>query len=247
MHGFPSSRLEFAPNHLAAWRAGLRVLSPDRPAVGLSDPAPDPTPEGWAADVAELADALGVDRFTVLTWSAGGPYAAACASTLAARVTAFAVVAGMPPRLAGTAPRRGEPLRPWRDLAVAWVMRRVGRAAPGRLVALIERTLPACDREIMARPAIRQNETRNLREAFRQPGCRSLREILLRARRLGIERVPPEIPAAIWAGALDRNVPVTNAPRWGEVMPHATANVLPRAGHLIFYSHADDVLTWIAL
>jgi pimeloyl-ACP methyl ester carboxylesterase len=40
----------------------------------------------WADDVAELAEALEIDRFAVAGTSSGGPYALACAVKLPARV-----------------------------------------------------------------------------------------------------------------------------------------------------------------
>jgi pimeloyl-ACP methyl ester carboxylesterase len=40
----------------------------------------------WAGDVAELADALEINRFAVVGTSSGGPYALACAVSLPARV-----------------------------------------------------------------------------------------------------------------------------------------------------------------
>jgi pimeloyl-ACP methyl ester carboxylesterase len=45
----------------------------------------------WPSDVAELADALGIDRFGVVGWSAGGPYAAACTARMPARLTGVGI------------------------------------------------------------------------------------------------------------------------------------------------------------
>ena len=53
------------------------MISPDRPGIGLSDPKPGRTVLDWAADVSELAEHLGLQRFSVMGWSMGGPYAAA--------------------------------------------------------------------------------------------------------------------------------------------------------------------------
>jgi pimeloyl-ACP methyl ester carboxylesterase len=39
----------------------------------------------------ELAEALGIDRFGVVGWSAGGPYAAACAALIADRLTGVGI------------------------------------------------------------------------------------------------------------------------------------------------------------
>jgi pimeloyl-ACP methyl ester carboxylesterase len=51
---------------------GVRLISPDRPGIGLSDPQPDRTIRDWADDIADLLDQLGVDRFAVMGWSMVG-------------------------------------------------------------------------------------------------------------------------------------------------------------------------------
>ena len=49
-----------------AERAGVRLISPDRPGIGLSDPLAGRNMLDWADDIAELLDQLGVDRFAVV-------------------------------------------------------------------------------------------------------------------------------------------------------------------------------------
>lgn len=46
----------------------------------------------WPSDVVSLADALGIERFAVVGWSSGGPYAGSCAALLAQRLTGVAIV-----------------------------------------------------------------------------------------------------------------------------------------------------------
>ena len=87
-HGTPSSRLDFAPTDGVARRLGVRVIAPDRPGHGGSSPVRGRTLAGGAADIVELADHLGLDRFAVLGFSGGGPHAFACASQLGDRVSA---------------------------------------------------------------------------------------------------------------------------------------------------------------
>jgi pimeloyl-ACP methyl ester carboxylesterase len=96
-HGWVSSRLEFGPNHETARSLGARVISIDRPGCGLSDFKPGRKILDWPDDVAELADALGIDRFAVSGWSFGGPYVVACAYKIPHRLTAAGIIAGTTP------------------------------------------------------------------------------------------------------------------------------------------------------
>ena len=73
------------------------MIAPDRPGHGLSDFQGDRTYLDWSTDVSELADQLGIDRFAVLGWKPGGPYAAAVAHGIPERLTVAAIVAGEAP------------------------------------------------------------------------------------------------------------------------------------------------------
>jgi pimeloyl-ACP methyl ester carboxylesterase len=70
----------------------VRLLTVDRPGIGGSDVLPGRTFASWPGDVLELADALGVGKFGVVGWSAGGPYAAVCAARIPTRLTGVGVV-----------------------------------------------------------------------------------------------------------------------------------------------------------
>ncbi len=96
-HGGFSSRLDAAPAHEAAVAAGVRLVSPDRPGMGLSTYQPGRRLIDWPADVEHLTRSLDIDRFAVMGWSAGGPYAAVCAAKLRGRVTAAALLSSSVP------------------------------------------------------------------------------------------------------------------------------------------------------
>ncbi len=96
-HGGPGSRLEgFIFDDLNR-QLGIRMIALDRPGYGLSDFQQDRTYLDWPNDVGELADHLGIERFAVLGWSSGGPYAAVVAHQLPERVAAALIVAGEGP------------------------------------------------------------------------------------------------------------------------------------------------------
>ena len=68
------------PDPDAASDEHVRLIAPDRPGMGRSDPQPGHVVADWPADVAALADTLGLETFGVVGWSAGTPYAFACAA-----------------------------------------------------------------------------------------------------------------------------------------------------------------------
>jgi hypothetical protein len=63
-HGTSSSRVEGLVAHKAAM-GGVRVIAPDRPGAGRSDPQPARSLRDWVGDIAALADHLGVQRFAI--------------------------------------------------------------------------------------------------------------------------------------------------------------------------------------
>jgi pimeloyl-ACP methyl ester carboxylesterase len=96
-HGTPNIGAPPEPLFPDAERLGLRWVSYDRPGCGGSTPNPGRDVASAAADVAGVADALGIDRFAVMGHSGGGSYALACAALLPERVAAVVSVAGMAP------------------------------------------------------------------------------------------------------------------------------------------------------
>jgi pimeloyl-ACP methyl ester carboxylesterase len=90
-HGTPHSRL-WCPDEAATRSANVRLIAPDRPGIGLSDVKEARRYSDWPSDIASLADALGIERFAVVGWSSGGPYAGACGALLAQRLTGVAIV-----------------------------------------------------------------------------------------------------------------------------------------------------------
>lgn len=97
LHGTPGSRYGRHPDEDALVRAGLRVVTYDRPGYGVSDRAPGRRVVDCAADVAAIADALGIDRFAVTGGSGGGPHSLAVAARLGDRITAAECVVGVAP------------------------------------------------------------------------------------------------------------------------------------------------------
>ena len=110
-HGFPACRLEAELFDGAAREVGAWLIAPDRPGFGRSDFQPARAVLDWPSDVAQLADALGLARFSLLGGSAGCPYALATACRLPERTRRVALIAGLAP---ATRQRYGAGWDAWR-------------------------------------------------------------------------------------------------------------------------------------
>ncbi|RPJ37831.1 MAG: alpha/beta hydrolase, partial [Chloroflexi bacterium] len=100
-HGWPSSRIEarsWQGDAIAA-RLNIRLIAVDRPGTGLSDFLPKRRFVDWPKDVCALADHLGLPKFAVMSYSAGSPYALACAAFSGAERRPAASAWGIPDRL----------------------------------------------------------------------------------------------------------------------------------------------------
>src|ERR1039457_6640174 len=80
LHGTPGSRYGPRPRGIILYRLGIRLITYDRPGYSGSDRNRGRSVADAADDVAAIADALGIDRFSVVGRSGGGPHALACAA-----------------------------------------------------------------------------------------------------------------------------------------------------------------------
>jgi pimeloyl-ACP methyl ester carboxylesterase len=96
-HGTPNIGAPPAALFPAADRLGIRWVSYDRPGYGGSTPRPGRDVASAAADVAAVADALGIGGFAVMGHSGGAPHALACGALLPERVLGVVSAAGLAP------------------------------------------------------------------------------------------------------------------------------------------------------
>ena len=97
LHGTPGCRFNRWPNEDVYTRAGVRYVTHDRAGYGQSDRHHGRSVADEAADVAALADELGLDRFGVTGGSGGGPHSLACAALLSDRVVRAVCAVGVAP------------------------------------------------------------------------------------------------------------------------------------------------------
>jgi pimeloyl-ACP methyl ester carboxylesterase len=97
LHGTPGGRLNRHYDESKYAEAGARLITYDRPGYGGSDRHPGRAVVDCVGDVAAIADALGIDRFSVTGGSGGGPHSLAVAARLADRVVRARCHVGVAP------------------------------------------------------------------------------------------------------------------------------------------------------
>jgi pimeloyl-ACP methyl ester carboxylesterase len=97
LHGTPGCRLSRWPKEELYAELGVYWVTHDRAGYGRSDRNRGRCVADEAADVAALADELGVDRFGVTGGSGGGPHVLASAALLPDRVVRAVCIVGVAP------------------------------------------------------------------------------------------------------------------------------------------------------
>jgi pimeloyl-ACP methyl ester carboxylesterase len=240
LHGTPGSRLQVQGLHAAATRAGVRVIAPERPGYGLSNPVPTLTFRSYVEDLRQLLAELGVDRVVLCGVSGGGGFALAAAAELPELVRRLVMVCAMVPS-PGEARKgmsRENRILLWFARHAPSLLRRSAEkqlgADPSSPSAAKRRArLPAADRRVVGQYL--EEFAADRREAIRQgaaAAAAAVHELGLYGRPLGVDPTTISTPTVLLHGELDVNVPAGVA-RWlCRQLPHAELQMVPDAGHV---------------
>lgn len=248
-HGLHSSRLALyqTPAFFAAH--GIRFITVDRPGIGLSSFQRGRTLLDWPDDVAQLADALELARFAILSITGGGMYALACAATMAERLTGVACVSPSAPldapgiSVPGATGRLVQLARhaPWALWAVYAVLVPRLRRDSRRISRLFESGLSASDRQVVARPDMRQMQAAMLLEAFRSGYWGEVREMVIAAEPWGVRLDHIPIAVQLWSGDQNTLVPPSHAEYLAHAVPTAQLHICS-GGAYVIVDHMEEIL-----
>lgn len=250
-HGGLSSRLDATPARMAALTLGVRLISPDRPGIGHSTFQPNRRLLDWPDDVAALTGALGIDRFAVMGWSSGGPYAAVCGARLPERVTRVALLSStVPLDLYGTT--RG---LTFDDRALLFLVRRAPRVAAALMRTIIAdakderlykealRRFPPVDRAVIREMGPPAEAVAFVKESLRQGPDGCLQDYRIFGEPWGFGLGEITAPVDIWEGSEDRTGPPDYRDFLLRHLADARIFVVPDEGHISLLAHqAAEIL-----
>lgn len=243
-HGSPNLGSPPEPLFAAAEANSLHWISYDRPGYGGSSPHDGRTVGSAAADVAAIADALGIHRFAVFGHSGGGPHALACAALLPARVTAAVSVSA-------PAPLTADGL----DWFAGWSpgIAAENRAAMGGRTALRAHWAQAEPEDVAA--FFTEADIAALGDgwswlasvsgqAIDQGDEGMLEDTLAAVQPWEFRPEDISVPVLIMHGERDKMVPCAHG-RWLSAhCPTAEHRPVPSAGHITVLDDAPDALAW---
>ena len=256
-HGTPGSRLTRHPDPTLYEHHGVRMVPYDRPGYGRSDPHLGRSVADAAADIAAIADELGLERFAVVGGSGGAPHALACGALLGDRVVRVGA-------LVTPAPSDSPDFDFFTDLADINV-KEFGAALEGReaieahlqvyvdellrdpdvVIDQIAAELPEVDRRLVSRPAYRALMKESFVEAVRQGVRGWADDDLAFAKPWGFDLEQVEAETRLWQGELDVLAPRSHGEYVASRLPNARFELLEGGGHFLDEEWAI-VLDWLS-
>ncbi|MER7697303.1 MULTISPECIES: alpha/beta hydrolase [unclassified Streptomyces] len=230
---------------------GVRLVSVDRPGLGVSTPAPDRTFADFADDIRELIALRGLGpRPAMLGNSQGAPFALACAA--AGLVSALTLVSAADeiaaPEFAAALP---DDLR---DLVARVAKDPVGaeKVFAGFDADAMRRMVlagsPACDLAVYEDPGFAAAYGRALDEAFSQGAAAAgyARDAVLAMGRWPIDLGAITVPVEVWYGEEDASHSPDLGRRLVSRIPGARRTVVPGVGGALLWATAEPILASLA-
>ena len=225
-HGFPSSRLDWQFYDCAdpVTELNARILAADRPGFGLSDFQRGRRILDWADDVAQLADALQIDRFAVLGSLRGSPLCGCLRVGDSRTSDRTGIVCGMGP---SDAPGMKDgtswtlPGKILRTRRVILMLTSMGlQRDPDQFMSRSMETFSEPDRLLLDQPELAQVFIGGMQEAFRSGIGGANHEAGLYTQPWAFQLQEIAAGVHLWHGESDSNVPISVG-RWlrGEGYP----------------------------
>ncbi|MEH7122457.1 alpha/beta hydrolase [Bacillus sp. JJ1773] len=251
-HGTPGSKIWFRDDSEIT-KAGLRLIATDRPGFGTSDPKKNRSLLDWAFDVGELADELGLDRFSVLGVSGGGAFAAACAYQIPERLNHVSMISSVAPFDNGKPPKsmvKENRIAFILSKHVPWLVnysykmqkKMMGQKPEKFMISMKKgnKHLGEWDRQFIQTDDQIKDMMAHLMGALQVRTDGAVDEVKLLSRPWGFQLSDIQIPVHIWHGEGDRMAPFDEIRKVSQAIPEAVSHFVPEAGHFL----ADDETVW---
>lgn len=253
-HGFPGSRFEAGHFDSITLSNRYRLIGIDRPGMGLSTIDKERTILSWATDVADFANQLGIEKFSIIGHSGGGPFVAACAYAIPERLNGAAIVSGMAPfekpeSWEGLA--RAQVIANKLVIAIPWFSHIMMKLTlhllknPGKMMKQVIKQLPEVDQTLFHDLKIQKSIIDSTLEAFRNGIAGPANEMKLLFDPWGFDLEDVKYPITIWHGSFDKQAPASHAKIYAS-MPSAQLKMFENEGHhSLLRNYIEEILSGV--
>ncbi len=255
-HGGQESRLSSGFMDDEAKQLGIRIISPDRPGVGLSSVQEARRFLHWGNDVIELANALGLTSYSVFGLSGGAPHVLATIIADQERIQRASIVAGATPyNYKGSLKGMWFPVKLIHWFA-SWKndkqLRKVIQddfnglvKVPEKRIKQFQKYLPKPDRELMTKhPAYGWEFIEGSKESYRMGIDGVVQEWRLYVSDWQMDLATINFPIDLWYGAEDKMAPPQRGEYYHRCLPKARLRVESNEGHFsLIRNHLKIILS----
>jgi len=234
---------------------GLRLIAPERPGAGRSDPRPDFSFQGVGLDMAELVTGIGLPRLRIAAFMSGAPFALTTAAELGEQVDRVLLASARPSgQMVETEKDAAHPVvlfrrrilrNPWLAEALFALMRlQLNRRQVERFVRAAA-SAPSDAEYLASHPGVLEFIVDYITESLALSSRGIADEVKFSARNphLDLSRLTASI--AIWHGQDDAMSRADEVTAW---LGGRTNDVrlFPDVGHFLPHKHWPEVLAWLA-
>jgi len=255
-HGGQESRLSSMFMDSTAKRLNIRIISPDRPGIGLSTFQVDRKFLDWGSDIAQLADSLEIKHYSIFGLSGGAPHVLACICNDSSRIENASIISGATPyNYTGTLKGMWFPIKliHWfarmkRDKHLRKFIKNDFESLvnkPGKRMKQFQKLLPKPDKRLMINnPEYGWDFIKGSIESYRQGIEGIVQEWKLYVSDWQMELNKIHFPITLWYGSEDKMAPTHRGNYYNKELPNSTLKLIANEGHFsLIRNHLEAILT----
>jgi len=255
-HGGQESRLSSMFMDKTAKKLDIKIIAPDRPGVGISTFQANREFVDWCNDIAELADSLGLTKYSVFGLSGGAPHVLACVAGDTSRIENASIVSGATPYdYKGTLKGMWVPVK-----LIHWfasmkkdkLLRKFIQSdfdglvnKPEQRIRQFQKYLPKPDKALMTNhPEYGWEFIEGSKESYRQGIEAVVQEWKLYVSNWQMNVNAIHFPINLWYGSADKMAPIFRGNYYVSELPNSNLNMIENEGHFsLIRNHLEDILS----
>ncbi len=241
-HGLTGNRFDVVLVHQAALANDCRLISIDRPGVGISSIDKKRSILSWVDDIEALTDYLRIKKFSIIGHSGGAPFAVACTYKMSDQLNGVAIVAGIgpveiPEVLASLS--KGKRFLNNAINTMPWIANCMMKLTSimfknPKLLKYGLKQMPEVDVLALQSQESHEELAARMMETFRQGiiGASQDMQLILKPWGFNLTKIKLKCLITIWQGGLDKQVPAEHAEIYARLLPNATLHFFKQEGHI---------------